>query len=102
MKNMRVCTRSPYSGSTRLINLSRIRIRRRIMVTNGRTAVLKQGAKTKIENKLALLGATRKGNCRTTEMLSLEYPKMKLTSTRQTGPRVGSVEGIVTTCSNVP
>jgi hypothetical protein len=78
-----------------------IRRRKRIMVTNTRTAAPKQGAKTKIENVLTLPTAIRKGNFQTTEMLSLDYPKMKLTSTRQIGPHVGNVEGIVTTCSNV-
>jgi hypothetical protein len=71
------------------------------MVTNERSTAPKQGAKTKIGNILILPGATRKGNSRTTKMLSPVYPKMKLTSTRQIRPRVGDVEGIVTTYLNV-
>jgi hypothetical protein len=95
---MRVCTRRPYSGSTRPINLSRIRRRNRIMVTKGRTAAPRQGAKKTIENILVLPGAIRKGNFRTTKMLSPAYPKSKLTSIRWIRPRVGDQEGIVTTC----
>jgi hypothetical protein len=71
------------------------------MATKGRTIAPKQGAKKKIESILALPGVTRKGNFRTTEILSLVYPKMKSTSTRQIRPCVGDVEGIVTIYSNV-
>jgi hypothetical protein len=101
MKNTRVCTTSPYSGTVRLINLGRIRRTGRIMGINGRTAAPKHGAKTIIENILALPGVTRNRHFRTTEMLSPEYPKMKLTSTRHIRPRIGNVEGIVTTYSNI-
>jgi hypothetical protein len=82
-----------------MINLSKIRRRRRIMAIKERTAAPKQGAR--IESMLALPRVIRRGNFRITEMLYPAYPKMKLTSTRQTGPHVGDVEGIVTICSNV-
>jgi hypothetical protein len=83
------------------MNLSRIRRRTMIMATKGRTAAQKQRAKKKIETILILPGVTRKGNFRTTEMHSLVYPKIKLTSTRQIRPCISDVEGTVTTRLNV-
>jgi hypothetical protein len=82
-----------------MINVSKIRRRRRIMAIKGRTVALKQVAR--IESMLALPRVTSRGNFRITEMLYPVYPKMKLTSTRQTRPRAGDVEGIVTICLNV-
>jgi hypothetical protein len=99
MRSTRACTRSPYSGSTRTINLSKIRRRRRSMAIKGRAAAPKQGAR--IESALALPRVTRRGNFRTTEMLYLAYPTMRLTSTRQIRPHAGDVEGIVTIHLNV-
>jgi hypothetical protein len=99
MRSMRVCTRSPYSGSTRTINLSKIRRRGRSIAINGRAAALKQGAR--IESVLALPRVIRRGNSRTTEMLYPAYPKIRLTSIKQIRPRAGDVEGIVTIHLNV-
>jgi hypothetical protein len=82
-----------------MINLSKIRKRRRIMAIKGRTAAPKEGAR--IECMLALPRVTRRGNFRVTEMLYPAYPKMRLTSTRQTGPHIGDVEGIVTIHLNI-
>jgi hypothetical protein len=67
MKSMRVCTRSPYSESTRPTNLAKIRRRRRIMVIKRRIVIPKQGER--IENRLVLPRVTRKGNFKITKML---------------------------------
>jgi hypothetical protein len=64
MKSMKVCTRNPYFKSTRPINLSRIRIRRRIMVTKGRIMVQKHRAMRRIGSSLTLPKVTRKRNFR--------------------------------------
>jgi hypothetical protein len=67
IKSIRVCTRSPYSKSTRWTNLGKIRRRRGIKVIKRRVIVLKQGER--IENRPPLPRVTRKRNFRITEML---------------------------------
>jgi hypothetical protein len=69
MKSMKVCTRNPYFESTKLINLSRVRIRRRIIVTKGRIMVQKHRAMRRIGSSLTLPKGTRKRNFRITMML---------------------------------
>jgi hypothetical protein len=55
----------------------------------------------RIESILALPRVIRRGNLRITEMLYLEYPKMRLTRIRQIRPCAGDMEGTVTIHSNV-
>jgi hypothetical protein len=99
MKSTKVCTRNPYSASTRLINLGKIRRSVRIMVINRRTVAPKQGAT--IESILAVPRVISRGSSTIAKILYPVYPKMRSTSTKQTRPHVGHVEGIATICSNI-